>query len=169
MCRSFCDMYSMSLPLNSEAFKVLGKCKRHARVANYKPVWAPTGFRTSDIGNGTAKSDYTFPDQPDAGGRIQASCPKGGSWTIPFKIPIKHPSYLRWDNVHKRILFPDTTNSRDNPDAIDETSGPQNFTPFLCTHLFSPNPPFQDPNVDCDDIVRMDYKIYFTVDAQPKT
>jgi hypothetical protein len=169
LCRSFTDLYSMKLPLNTESFRLLGKCSRHARVSDWKPVFAPTGFITSDRSNGASKSDYTFPDQPNAGGRIQASCPRGGSWEIPFKIPIKHPSYLRWDNVHKRILFPDTTNSRETPDGVDETSGPQNFTPFLCTHLFSPNPNFQDASIDCDDIVRMEYKIYFTVDAQPKT
>lgn len=167
LCRSYTDMYSMKLPLNSESFKVLGKTQRHARIADWKPVYAPTGYLIETTNSGIGRA--TYQPGPDNGGGITASCPKGGSWSIPFKIPIKHPSYLRWDNVHKRILFPDTTNTRENVDAVDETSGPQNFTPFLCTHLFSPNPAFNDGSVDCDDIVRMEYKIYFTVDAQPKT
>ena len=166
LCRSFTDMYSMRLPLNGESFRLLGKTTRHARIADWKPVFAPTGLLTvtGDL------SEYVDKNTLNGAGRIEAACPRGGSWSIPFKMKIKHPAYLRWDNVHKRILFPDTTNARENTgNGVDETSGPQNFTPFLCTHLFSPNPKFQDPSVDCDSIVRMEYKVYVTVDAQPKT
>lgn len=180
LCRSNCSMYSMGLPINGESFKVLGKVVRHARQANYKPIvlaaediaqapngsWAGytthqlTGWRTS------ADEEPVSPDEIVAASGVQAVCPQGGSWEIPFKMNIKAPKYLRWDNVHKRLLHSQVVSGPD-------TSGPQNFTPFLLTHLFSPNPALTVKNTGTsssylDKLVSMEYRIYVTLDVEPK-
>ena len=66
LCRSFCDLYSMRLPLNKAAFKVLGKVVKKAKVANYKPLQTVEGFVTTDRAGGNSVSEYIF--QPDENG-----------------------------------------------------------------------------------------------------
>lgn len=167
LCRSFPDLYSMRLPLNKAAFKVLGKSVKKAKVANYKPLTSVEGFLTNDRSNGASLSEYIF--TPDANGNVAkyfSLCPSGGTWEIPFSMKIKHPKHLRWDNTHRRLTLQETQG--DDP----FTSGPQNFTPFLMTHLFSENPTFSqkltpEQSAGLNNIITADYKIYLTLDAQP--
>ena len=169
LCRSFPDLYSMKLPLNTSAFKVLGKSVKKARVADFKPLSSVEGFVTSDRSNGASLSEYVY--QPDTNGnqvRYFPICPDGGTWEIPFSMKIKHPTHLRWDVTHRRLTLAETYATAESP----KTSGPQNYTPFLATHLFSENPLFYRKQGETvagllNKLVKIQYNIYVTLDAQP--
>ena len=159
LCRAFPDMYGKDLPLNTGAFKYLGGTSKKAKVADWKPIWQPTGITTTD---GAGKNQGVY--EP-AGNLVVASSPYNGVYSIPFSFKIKHPQYLRWDNVHKRITYGDCKTK-------GYTSGPQNFTPFLVTFTNSPNPGFTNKVDDAtsnklDELVQIEYKIYCTIDAKP--
>lgn len=142
MCRAFPDMYAMELPLNTSSFKYLGGTKKKITVGNWKPVY--------DI---KAES-------------IKAVSPSNAKYEIPFSFKVKHPSHLRWDNSHKRIVFREV-----NKDG--KTPGPQNFTPFLLSFVNSPNARYYDKVTEgaaeraLDDLVKIQYSIYATIDAKP--
>ena len=160
LCRAFPDMYAKDLPLNTGAFKYLGGTSKKAKVADWKPVWVPTGFTTTDGQGGKSTSTY----EPTSGA-INAVSPHNGNYSIPFSFKVKHPSYLRWDNVHKRIQFGDVKTK-------GYTSGPQNYTPFLATFINSPNAGYtnrvgSDTETAIDRVIQIEYKIYATIDAKP--
>ena len=142
MCRAFPDMYGMELPLNTSSFKYLGGTRKRATVGNWKPVY-------------DGKSET-----------IKAVSPSNAQYEIPFSFKVKHPSHLRWDNAHKRIVFRDI-------DKDARTPGPQNFTPFLVSFVNSPNARYYDKVAEgsaeraLDDLVKIQYSIYATVDAKP--
>ena len=141
MCRQFPDDYSMNLPLNTAAFKYLGGVRKKVTVGNWKPVY-----------DAEAKT-------------IKAVAPSSATYVIPFSFKIKHPSHLRWDNSHRRMVFRDITKDARTP-------GPQNFTPFLVSFVNSPNDAFHkvypsDQEGQYDKLVQMDYTIYATIEAKP--
>ena len=142
MCRAFPDMYAMELPLNTSSFKYLGGTRKKVTVGNWKPVY-------------DGKSET-----------IKAVTPSSATYEIPFSFKVKHPSHLRWDNSHKRIVFRDV-------DKEARTPGPQNFTPFLLSFVNSPNARYYDkvtegaPERALDDLVKIQYSIYATIDAKP--
>ena len=152
-------MYAKDLPLNTAAFKYLGGTSKKAKIADWKPTWQPTGITTTD---GAGKNQGVY--EP-AGNLVVASSPYNGVYSIPFSFKIKHPQYLRWDNVHKRIMYSDVKTK-------GYTSGPQNYTPFLCTFINSPNAGYTN-RVDSttenaiDSVIHIEYKIYATIDAKP--
>lgn len=142
MCRAFPDMYAMDLPLNTSSFKYLGGTRKTVTVGNWKPVY------------------------DESSQSIKAVSPSNAKYEIPFSFKIKHPTHLRWDNSHKRIVFRDV-----DKEAL--TPGPQNFTPFLLSFVNSPNARYYDKVTEgsaeraLDDLVKIQYSIYATIDAKP--
>ena len=142
MCRAFPDMYAMDLPLNTSSFKYLGGTRKKVTVGNWKPVY------------------------DNKAEQIKAVSPSNAPYEIPFSFRIKHPGNLRWDNSHKRVVFRDI-----DKNAI--TPGPQNFTPFLVSFVNSPNSRYYDKVSEgsaeraLDDLVKIQYSIYASVDAKP--